>query len=480
MTMPSNRRGAGTVAALAACAVLALSACSSSSKPGAAAPPSSGSSSPASAGTSSAASAAPTAASGSAAVASSAPAPTGPNVTITLLTDNTPADATTAGDLAAAFNATNQGVTVKVDASRPGGTDGDNAIKTKLATGDMADVFLYNDGSLFQAIDPAKNLVPLTGHPYMSNVDPSFLPTVTEGKDVYGVPVGAAVGGGFLYNIAVYNKLSLSVPTTWAQFLANSAKIKAAGIAPVIQTYGDTWTSQLLVLADFHNVAAQHPNFATEWTQNKANFESLPALEGFQRLEQLHKLGYFNSDYASAKLEQGLNELATGKGAQYPILTFALSTLLTDNPTAANNIGFFAQPGNDASYNGLTTWYPNALYIPKTTKGDKLAATEKFLAWVTTPASCDVQTKAITPTGPYVVKGCALPPGLPRAVTDLQGYFGSGKASPALEFLSAVKGPNLENFTVEVGSGISSALKGAAAYDQDSKKEAKQLNLPGW
>ena len=57
----------------------------------------------------------------------------------------------------------------------------------------------------------------------------------------------------------MYEQLGLQVPTTWAEFMANNAKIKAAGIDPVIQTYQDTWTSQLFVLADYHNVAAADP-----------------------------------------------------------------------------------------------------------------------------------------------------------------------------------------------------------------------------
>ncbi|MNL90181.1 hypothetical protein D3C87_2210460 [compost metagenome] len=60
-------------------------------------------------------------------------------------------------------------------------------------------------------------------------------------------------------------------------------------------------------------------------------------------------------------------------------------------------------------------------------------------------------------------------------------YFeDEAKNSPALEFLSPVKGPALEQITVEVGSGIRSAKDGAALYDEDVKKQAKQLNLPGW
>jgi raffinose/stachyose/melibiose transport system substrate-binding protein len=43
-----------------------------------------------------------------------------------------------------------------------------------------------------------------------------------------------------------------------------------------------------------------------------------------------------------------------------------------------------------------------------------------------------------------------------------------------------VKGPALEQITVEVGSGIRSAADAAALYDKDVEKQAKQLGLPGW
>uniref|UniRef100_UPI0012FB78FC extracellular solute-binding protein n=1 Tax=Sedimentibacter sp. B4 TaxID=304766 RepID=UPI0012FB78FC len=123
-----------------------------------------------------------------------------------------------------------------------------NIVKTKLATGDMAEVFGYNSGSLLAALDPAKNLVPMTDAA-LANVQDAFKSSVTSDGKVYGVPVGGATGGGILYNKKVFAQLGLSVPKTWAEFMANNAKIKAAGIDPVIQTYGDTWTSQLFVLA---------------------------------------------------------------------------------------------------------------------------------------------------------------------------------------------------------------------------------------
>jgi len=59
-------------------------------------------------------------------------------------------------------------------------------------------------------------------------------------------------------------------------------------------------------------------------------------------------------------------------------------------------------------------------------------------------------------------------------------YIDAGQAGPALEFLTPVKGPNLEQICVAVGSGQEDAAKGAADYDKDVEKEAKQLGLPGW
>ena len=66
------------------------------------------------------------------------------------------------------------------------------------------------------------------------------------------------------------------------------------------------------------------------------------------------------------------------------------------------------------------------------------------------------------------------------AVPDIQKYFDAGNVTPALEVASPVKGPALEQICVQVGSGISSAAKGAQLYDEDVKKQAQQLNLPGW
>ena len=399
--------------------------------------------------------------------------------TITWLVDNTENTVTYAEQIAKDFTAANPTIKVEVE-TRPQGGEGDNIVKTRLSTGDMADVFSYNSGSLFHQISPEQNLVPVTNEPYMANVSDSFKPVVTAGKEIYGVPVGTGNAGAVLYNKKVYEKLGLSVPKTWSEFLANSRKIKEAGTDPIIQTYQTTWTSQLFVLGDFANVAKADPDFAANYTANKAKYATDPAaVKGFEHLEEAAKAGLFNKDFASATYAQGLEKLANGEGAQYPILSFALPELKVTFPDKLNDIGLFPLPGDDASKNALTVWLPGGVYIPKSTKN--LDEAKKLQAFIASKAGCDSQTKAVGANGPYLVKGCDLPEDVPAAVKDMLPYFeDQSKNSPALEYLSPVKGPSLEQITVEVGSGIRSAKDAAALYDEDVKKQAKQLNLPGW
>jgi raffinose/stachyose/melibiose transport system substrate-binding protein len=99
---------------------------------------------------------------------------------------------------------------------------------------------------------------------------------------------------------------------------------------------------------------------------------------------------------------------------------------------------------------------------------------------VASQEGCDVQTKAYPPSGPYMIKGCELPTEVPAAVKDVVAYVKQGNITTALEFQSPVKGPALEQITVEVGSGLRPAAEGAALYDKDVKKQAQQLGLKGW
>jgi len=401
-------------------------------------------------------------------------------VTLIYLVDESQNSQDMAHALADAYMAAHPEVTITVE-SRPGGTEGDNIVKTRLATGDMTDIFFYNSGSLLQALNPSQTLVDLSDQPFIENIVESFIPTVSQDGGIFGVPTGTAMGGGILYNKAVYEELGLSVPTTWGEFVANNEALLEAGIPPVLQTYGDTWTSQLFVLGDYYNVNHEVPTFTEEYTGNQAKYADTPAaMAGFTYLQQGYEAGWWQPDYATTRFEQGLQLLADGEVAHYPMLTFALSTIAANNPDKIEDIGFFAQPGNDPEANGATIWMPAGTYIPQTTEGRNREVALDFLGFIASVEGADTLTAMVEPNGPYVIKGATLPDTVMGAVQDLAAYIESGDSYPALEFVSPLKGPTLEQLCVAVGTGQMDAATAAANYDLDVERQAQQLGLPGW
>ncbi|GAA3908884.1 ABC transporter substrate-binding protein [Microbacterium invictum] len=386
----------------------------------------------------------------------------------------------TAEALAEAFNAKNPDIVIKVDASGPSDSAQlDNLMKTRLATGEMPDMFWYNSGSLLQALNPDQTMLDIAAEDFVSNLDDAWISAVSTEDGVFGVPVQTAGGGGIFYSIPIYDELGLDVPKTWDEFLANSDAIRDAGYTGVELTFGDAWTAQIITLADFYNVWASDNDWAAQYTANEVNFADDPvAVQGFTKLQDIYDGGYLNEDFASALLNDGLEAVTTGAAGHYPMLGFAQATIATNWPENLDDVGFFGIPGDNAEEAGMTVWMPPALYAPANTEHP--GAVKEFMAFVASPAGCDAVTEALGATGQYLVEGCTVPDEAPRIVADWAPYFESGHVAPALEFLSPVKGPNLMQINVEVGSGVRDGQSGAELYDADAAKQAQQLGLPGW
>lgn len=361
----------------------------------------------------------------------------------------------------------------------PGGQEGDNLLKTRLISGDSADINYYNSGSLFFALDPPQYFVDLSREPYMGSVIDSFKTVVSVSKRVYAAPAQPIGGGGWYYNKAIYAKLGLNVPKTWKELISNCEKIKAAKIVPVIGSFKDSWTTQIVILADNYNVLAKDPKFADDYTAHKRGYAASPAaLRSFEKLAELGAKGLVNTDATATSFDMALKMLVSGAGAHYPMLSFIGASLDAIDPVKSRDIGFFAQPGDDPKTNGLTVWMPNGLSIYKGSKN--IEAAKQFLAFFMSPEGWAINFAAQKPDGPLAVKGIKMPDGLFPSVLDMLPYVDSGKTTAALEFLSPIKGPNLPQIAVQTALQMKSPLENAKEYDKDVEKQAKQLGLAGW
>ncbi len=269
------------------------------------------------------------------------------------------------------------------------------------------------------------------------------------------------------------------MPKTWAEFMANNEKIKAAGKVAVIQSFGvgSTWTSQLFVLGDYFNVQAAVPNFAADYTAGKAKYAAIPAamtglpvrrgrLQGRlpQRgLRRRHVRGC--GRHGRHRRGRSLPDAERSRSA-------TIQTLSPENCQAMSASS--PSRATTPAKNGLTVWTPAGIYISKTSQHPEEA--KKFVAYrrLAPPAATLAARPMVGAAGPYLVKGCTLPTDVPRGrwPTCCRTSSRTALTSPALEFVSPIKGPTLEQITVEVGSGIRSAAEAAALYDEDVKKQA--------
>jgi len=379
----------------------------------------------------------------------------------------------------AAFEAKYPAIKIEFE-FRPGSSEGENLVKSRIAANDMPDLMTYNSGSLFQVLNLEKNIVDLSGEAFTGKLLDSFKTVVSyNGKGVYGIPFQPIPVGGILYNKKVYAELGLKVPKTWKEFMTNCETIKKAGKVPVIATYKDDWTAQLIMLADYYNLMAAYPKFADDYTANKAKYATTPAaLRGFEKLQEIYTKGYINKEASSTTYDMGQAMLAKGEGVHYPMATWVLASLNANFPDKINDIGFFAQPGDSADKNGVTLWMPNNIAIPKTSKS--IPAAKKFLEFYVSPEGLAAYMSVGAPDGAFAIKDVKLPDAVFPAVKDALAYINANKTAPALEFLSPVKGPNLPQICVEAGLALKSPVECAAEYDRDVEKQAKQLMLPGW
>ncbi|OAK74004.1 ABC transporter substrate-binding protein [Lederbergia galactosidilytica] len=359
---------------------------------------------------------------------------------------------------------------------RPGGPEGVNVVKTRLATGGIPDLVVYNSGSLLMALNPDKHFVDMASEPYIDQVLDSYKEVVSDQEEIFGIPIQSSQVGAWFYNKKVYKELGLSVPRTWDELRENNEKIKDSGRTAVIGTYGELWTSQLPILADYYNLQAEEQNFADEYTAGKAKFATTDsALRGFERIQEIAESGYMNEDYTVATYDQGMQLLAEGNGVHYPMLAQFLPLLAEKYPDKINDIGVFPQPSDNADINGLTVWMPDAILISK--ESPNVDAAKKWMEFFVSKKGIEIYESKQKSVGPSVMEGVEIPEDAYEAVKDMAKYFEEGKVAPALEFASPIKGPNLAQLCTSVGSGTMTALEAAKSYDKDVEKQAKQLGI---
>jgi ABC-type glycerol-3-phosphate transport system substrate-binding protein len=194
------------------------------------------------------------------------------------------------------------------------------------------------------------------------------------------------LGIPFVWNKAMFKKAGLNPnkgPATWAEFLADAKKLKAAGFTPFgmgnKDGYGGAWFFSLIGKQNLNSI-----NELKAAMIGKAKFSD-PKYSGFfQALGDLKAKGYLNSDVASIPFEQGLQLFGQKK--------VAMSWVTDGNVAAASKalggakamgVGPIPVWGKGKLAHSYDTTQSSSAFITKWSKHPKAAA--QFLTFLHSP-----------------------------------------------------------------------------------------------
>jgi multiple sugar transport system substrate-binding protein len=188
---------------------------------------------------------------------------------------------------------------------------------------------------------------------------------------------------GVYYRKDIFEEMGIAVPTTWADFVAACAKLKAGGVTPI--TIGSKYLWTTAGVFDYLNLRTNGYEFHMDLTNGNVPYTDPRVQATFDKWDELVKPGYFLENHAAYSWQEALTPMVKGEAAMYVMGNFAVAPLreagLTDD-----QLGFFQFPEITAGLPMAEEAPTDTVHIPSNAKNKTDA--KRFLIFM---ARADVQ-----------------------------------------------------------------------------------------
>lgn len=286
----------------------------------------------------------------------------------------------TTGWEAVAADAKSKGFEIELE-KLPGGSQGDDIVKTRLATKELPDILLTYSGqaTIVGNGNPDELYVDLSNQAWVKNLNldtwgSSF---AYQGK-VVGAPFQGAQVMAVFYNKKVFESLRLKPPATYDEFLAACDAIAKVGKTPVYLPGKDPWTLQFPALLS--TAKKDSTEITGKISQNQMKFAEYEDFKtGLNVLKEIVDKGYGSKDPFAHGYDDAVKALADGDAGMFMMGAWFMTDLVKKYPDKANDIGAFAMPFPDGKTPTVAVAPSVALYVMKGSENQ--AAAEKFIEY---------------------------------------------------------------------------------------------------
>lgn len=274
------------------------------------------------------------------------------------------------------FNELHPEIEVKNAAVAGGaGTNAKAVLATRMQGNDPPSTFQVHGGEeLNKSWVAADKMAPLNDlykeNDWMDKFPEALIDLVSSDGNIYSVPVNIHRGNVIFYNMEIFEKHGIEVPTTLDEFFTVAEKLKDAGVTPLALGDKETWEATQI----FENVLAAELGtedyiklFAGEIDFTDSRVVS--AAEKFGKI-----LDYVNDDHASRNWQDSAQLVAEGEAAMLNMGDWAKGYFVNDLKLVTNeDYGYFAFPGTEGDFAVITDTFG----MPKGI--DNVESTKQFL-----------------------------------------------------------------------------------------------------
>lgn len=192
---------------------------------------------------------------------------------------------------------------IKVENAAVAGGAGTNAkavLATRMQGNDPPSTFQVHGGEeLNKSWVAADKMEPINDlyeeNEWMDKFPEELIEMVSEGDDIYSVPVNVHRGNVFFYNMKVFEENDIEVPTSFDEFFDAADQLQDAGITPIALGDKESWPATQI----FENIllGVLGPDDYQNLFAGEIGFDDERVVEAAEIFGQM--LDYVNEDHAS-------------------------------------------------------------------------------------------------------------------------------------------------------------------------------------